>query len=477
MASATNLRFSAFLLLLVFPCRSAADTLKITSSPAGASVEIDAVPAGTTPLEKGYPGGYFHKTKTSMGSRLEHPMVARISLAGYATKEIQMTDGPMNWISVNGRNHGEYWLLKSDHFQVTLQPISQVFTGGVAAKLPGAGSVDLQPELSLEELVRKTKPAIVYLKGLDKSGTGFFVTETGVIATNAHVARGEESLLTILPGGEQLEAKVVYIDADLDIALAKVEGKDFPHLALADAATVRQGENVLAIGNPGDAMLFSVTKGIVSAVGKFANAGPGTWIQTDTPINPGNSGGPLLNSRGEVIGINTQKLVKKNVTGIGFALSATDLLEVLHRFYPNVSAAHHSESTGPAAARIASAAGTISSTSDSGSEAATPVTSSSETQPVSSPSSSATQTAGTASEPFASPTPHGFGTVTITSDPDGAEIFVDDKFVGSTPAKLKLAAGSHVMVIRSAGLAEWKRTLEILKDSQVTLKPVFERAP
>ena len=82
-------------------------------------------------------------------------------------------------------------------------------------------------------------------------------------------------------------------------------------------------------------MLFSVTKGIVSAVGKFANAGPGTWIQTDTPINPGNSGGPLLNGRGEVIGINTQKVIKKNVTGIGFALSATDLIVVLQKFYPS----------------------------------------------------------------------------------------------------------------------------------------------
>src|SRR5690242_1117573 len=86
-------------------------------------------------------------------------------------------------------------------------------------------------------------------------------------------------------------------------------------------------------------MLFSVTKGIVSAVGKFGDAGPGTWIQTDAPINPGNSGGPLLNSRGEVIGINTQKLIKKNVTGIGFALSASDVLDVLRRFYPNISPA------------------------------------------------------------------------------------------------------------------------------------------
>jgi len=61
---------------------------------------------------------------------------------------------------------------------------------------------------------------------------------------------------------------------------------------------------VLAIGNPGNAMLFSVTNGIVSAIGRFNAAGPGTWIQTDASINPGNSGRPLLNSRGEVIGIN-----------------------------------------------------------------------------------------------------------------------------------------------------------------------------
>ena len=126
-----------------------------------------------------------------------------------------------------------------------------------------------------------------------------------------HTLRGTSSFMAVLPGGVQLEAKVVYIDAALDIALAKVDAPSAnfvsPHLPLADGASVQQGKSVLAIGNPGDAMLFSVTKGIVSAVGKFASAGPGTWIQTDAPINPGNSGGPLLNSRGEVIGMEHTK--------------------------------------------------------------------------------------------------------------------------------------------------------------------------
>ena len=124
------------------------------------------------------------------------------------------------------------------------------------------------PVLSLEELVKRTKPAVVYLKALDRAGSGFFVTDTGVIAINAHLARGESSFLAILSSGAQLEAKVVYVDADLDIALAKINSTSpgflFPSIALADAATVRQGESVLAIGNPGDAMLFGVTQGIVA---------------------------------------------------------------------------------------------------------------------------------------------------------------------------------------------------------------------
>ncbi len=443
MASRSELTLCAALVLLACSSRANADKLHITSTPPGASVELDGVVVGTTPFEKDFPGGYFHKTRTSMGSRLEHPVVARLTLPGYASREIKLTEGPMNWISLNGRNRGEYWLFKSDHFDVELKAISETFTGRITAKASDS-SVALAPELSLEELVRQSKPAVVYLKGLDKSGSGFFVTGTGVIVTNAHLARGEETLHTLLSTGRELEGKVVYIDADLDIALVKVAStpaqSELPHLTLADSSTVRQGENVLAIGNPGDAMLFSVTKGIVSAVGKFPAAGSGTWIQTDTPINPGNSGGPLLNSRGEVIGINTQKLIKKDVTGIGFALSATDLLEVLHRFYPNAV---------PVIEKISSAA-------------------------PSSPSSSESLDSSVNSNASLSAAPEALGTVSISSDPDGAEIFVDDKFHGNTPATLKLPAGPHAVVLKFAGHADWRRNLEVLKSSKTSLKAALD---
>ena len=406
---------TAALCLLVNPAPAAADTLRITSNPPGATVEIDGVIAGTTPYEKDFPGGYFHKTKSSLGARLEHPMVARITLAGYATKDIELTVGPMEWIGLNGRSHGEYFLLKSDHFDVTLEQFSKSFTGSLTAAVAGNAKMEMRPELTVEDVVEKSKPAVVLLKSPSGQGSGFFISDTGVIATNAHVAKGQEALTAILPTGQQLEARVVYIDPDIDFALVKTEGSGFPHLTLADLATVRQGQTVIAIGNPGLGIPFSVTKGIVSAIGRKSDAARGTWIQTDAAINPGNSGGPLLNGYGEVVGINTSKIVRIGFQSISFALSATDLLEVLHRFYPNLSAAQ----------------------------------------------SAASQ-------------PDGFGSVTITSIPDGAEIYVDDKFVGNAQATLKLEAGTHTILLKSPGCADWQRSLEVLKDSSVTLKASLE---
>ena len=445
MPSRSQLFFSSMLLsLLLYPAHARAEKLRITSSPSGATVEIDGTNMGTTPFEKEYPGGYFHRTRTAFGSRLEHPMVARISLAGYTTKELTLTEGPMNWVGLNGRSHGDYWLLKSDHFQIELQPISETFTGAVTADFSGT-SAALRPALSFEEVVRQTKPAVVYLKGTDKAGSGFFVTDTGVIVTNAHVARGEESLLATLSTGEQLEAKVVYIDPEIDIALVKVDSpppkQEFPHLTLVSSDGIRQGQSVLAIGNPGDAMLFSATKGIVSAVGRFSSAGPGTWVQTDAPINPGNSGGPLLNLRGEVVGVNTLKVIRKNVHGIGFALSSSDVLEVLHRFYPEISAPKP---------------GSVSTIQKAASAKEPSVD---ESQSV--PSPVATE---------------GVGTVLISSTPDGAEIFVDEKFNGNTPATLKIPSGSHAIVLKFPGRADWKRTLEVLKSSKVTLRATLDPA-
>jgi Trypsin-like peptidase domain/PEGA domain len=418
----------ALAVCLCSPC-ALADTLKITSTPSGVTVEINGVAVGTTPYEQQLPGGYFHKTKTALGRRLQNPMAVRISLAGYTTKEIQMTEGPMNWVSLKGHNHGEYWLLKLRHFHIDLDPISKVFTGNISADIPDAGEeshdADLPPALPIEDVIARAKPAVVRLKGLSKSGSGFFVTEKGVIATNAHLARGEGSLLAILPDGQQLTANIIHLDADRDIASLKVEGDDFPYLSLGAASNVHQGETVIAIGNPGDAMPFAVTKGIVSAVGKLSAAGPGIWIQTDASINPGNSGGPLLNGRGQVIGINTLKLEKRSVSGIGFALSATDLLSVLLKYYPDPISPGKQLLSTPDSAPLAK---TLS----------------------------------------ADPA---FGTIELL-EPKAAEVYVDGKFAGEIPSSLSLSAGTyHVIVVKAMGHVDWIKRIYVFAGVHTTLTP------
>jgi PEGA domain len=114
----------ALALCLLAP-RTHAETLTITSSPPGATVEIDGLVAGTTPYETDFPGGYFHKTHTAFGSRLEHSMVVRISKDGYLSQQVTLTNGPFDWVAINGRHHGSYFLIKARRFEVRLDPTSR----------------------------------------------------------------------------------------------------------------------------------------------------------------------------------------------------------------------------------------------------------------------------------------------------------------------------------------------------------------
>ena len=173
MASRSRLRLCAWLFFLACPAHALADKLRITSNPPGVTVEIDGVAMGTTPFEKDYPGGYFHKTRTAFGTRLEHPMVPRISLAGYSTKDLALTEGPMEWVSLNGKSHGDYWLLKSNHFEVELQPISETFTGAVSANVSGTSS-SLRPALFWEECSSAGQAGGCVSEGIGESGLRVF---------------------------------------------------------------------------------------------------------------------------------------------------------------------------------------------------------------------------------------------------------------------------------------------------------------
>lgn len=111
----------ALLACTSLPARAHAENLTITSDPPGATVEIDGVVSGKTPYQTTFPNGYFHKTHTAFNTRLEHSLVARVYKDGYLPQQVTLTDGPFEWIAVTGRRRGNYFLLKSDHFQVKLQ--------------------------------------------------------------------------------------------------------------------------------------------------------------------------------------------------------------------------------------------------------------------------------------------------------------------------------------------------------------------
>lgn len=113
----------AVLACLALASRTNAENLTITSSPPGASVEIDGKPAGNTPYQTDYPGGYFHKPHTVFSSRLDHAMTVKVSLDGYLSEQLTLTQGPFEWVAISGRHHGSYFLLKSSRFHVELDPV------------------------------------------------------------------------------------------------------------------------------------------------------------------------------------------------------------------------------------------------------------------------------------------------------------------------------------------------------------------
>jgi serine protease Do len=168
------------------------------------------------------------------------------------------------------------------------------------------------------------------------TGSGFLLSADGYIVTNNHVVRGARRVQVRLPAarqviagrhsilkpeGELLDAKVIGLDRETEIAVLKIEASDLPHLTLGDSENLRQGQLVLAFGNP-LGLEGSVSMGIVSSVARQVKPeDPMIYIQTDAPINPGNSGGPLIDADGNVMGINTFILSQSGGSeGIGFAI-------------------------------------------------------------------------------------------------------------------------------------------------------------
>jgi len=220
---------------------------------------------------------------------------------------------------------------------------------------PEAPAVLQQLNSALESLVARISPAVVQIQvsgfgAIEESsrgdtallarqhaiGSGVIVDSSGYIMTNAHVVEGARRIRVVLPMpsidfpqiqpvGKQhvLDAKLIGVHKESDLALIKVEQSGLPTLSLGSARRIHQGQLVFAIGSP-EGLENSVTMGVVSAVGRQPDPdNPMVYIQTDAPINPGNSGGPLVDMDGYVLGLNTMILSQGGGSeGLGFAVPA-----------------------------------------------------------------------------------------------------------------------------------------------------------
>lgn len=234
-------------------------------------------------------------------------------------------------------------------------------SGSPTANLVPASTASRSETGSVADMVEKSSKAIVGIVNFQQnsnpfsddqgivergSGSGVLFKKVGnsaYIVTNNHVIEGAEKLEVSFYDGQKATAQVIGADALTDLAVIKVDAKYVAQtLEFADSSNLRPGDEVFAIGNPlGQDLSRTVTRGIVSAINRSidVNTSAGEWkldvIQTDAAINPGNSGGALLNTAGQVVGINSLKISESGVEGLGFAIPSNNVVPIVNEMIKN----------------------------------------------------------------------------------------------------------------------------------------------